>query len=278
MQKHWCFTVNNPTEEDGRLLHESFEAGNIEYVVIGHEKGEEGTPHIQGYLCLKVKLRMTGVKKMLPRAHLEGMKGTPQQASDYCKKEGNWQEYGTLPMANGKKGGLATKERYATAKRLAIEGNLDAIDEDIYIKHYTTLKKIRMDHMEAIPAMPDVTGVWYHGITGAGKSTRAREEFPNYFLKAANKWWDGYDNQDNVILEDLDKTHHVLGHYIKLWADKHDFVCESKGHSMRIRPKNFIITSQYEINDIWPDVETRAALHRRFRIVHVLRTPAMVLM
>lgn len=40
--KYWCFTINNWTEIDvPKFL-------NMEYLVFGREKGEDGTPHLQG--------------------------------------------------------------------------------------------------------------------------------------------------------------------------------------------------------------------------------------
>jgi len=44
---------------------------------------------------------------------------------------------------------------------------------------------------------------WYWGPTGTGKSKTARETAPDAFLKTNTKWWDGYDQQDDVLLEEL---------------------------------------------------------------------------
>lgn len=39
--KHWCFTINNYDEEEQVPAPE-----DVEYIVMGKEVGEDGTPHI----------------------------------------------------------------------------------------------------------------------------------------------------------------------------------------------------------------------------------------
>lgn len=128
--------------------------------------------------------------------------------------------------------------------------------------------------MSAVPQRPDVTGLWYYGPSGSGKSRAARDLFPGYYLKACNKWWDGYQDEANVIIEDFGPEHHVLGHHLKLWADRYDFIAECKGDSVRIRPQRIIVTSQYSIEQIFGDRETVAALLRRFSVRRFGEIPA----
>lgn len=104
-KKHWCFTINNWTAEELDQIVEGLTRDDgvqiWEYLVVGREEGENGTPHLQGYGILKTKLRLRNVK-LLPgfaRAHLESARGTPKQASDYCKKEGDFEEFGDLPVS-----------------------------------------------------------------------------------------------------------------------------------------------------------------------------------
>jgi len=101
--KHWVFTLNNYTEDDFQTLCDTAE--NYEYLVFGREVGEQGTPHLQGYVVLKQKLRLANVKALAPfgNAHLEIKRGSPKKAADYCKKDGNFEEYGTFPAEQGKR-------------------------------------------------------------------------------------------------------------------------------------------------------------------------------
>jgi hypothetical protein len=53
---------------------------------------------------------------------------------------------------------------------------------------------------------------------------------------------------------------------LKEWSDHYPFQAEVKGSSMVIRPKIFVVTSQYKIEDIFTDPETVSALQRRFQV------------
>lgn len=92
--KYWVFTINNYTEDDERRLG-GLHPEQADYLVYGYEQGEEGTPHLQGYIELKKRARLPGAKRIVgPRAHLETRRGTGSQASEYCKKDGNYKEFG----------------------------------------------------------------------------------------------------------------------------------------------------------------------------------------
>lgn len=264
--KHWCFTLNNYNEEDRKAI---LAWEHTSYCIVGKEVGDSGTPHLQGYVRFKTKKRFTALKKLLPTAHWEVAKGNPRQNYEYCSKEGDFEETGELPIS---KAGKTCQERYAHAWQCAVEGNLDDIDPDIRLRHYRTLQQVMCDHMEPIPRLPETSGMWIFGPTGSGKSTLARkigEEAGGYYLKACNKWWDGYAGEDVVIIEDIDPNHACLGHHIKLWCDSHDFIAEKKGTSIRIRPKKVIITSQYPIEAIFTDYETQQAIARRCEVQFV---------
>lgn len=82
--KNWCFTINNYHPDDMEKLEVMFNHGHFNYLVYGEEVGEEGTPHLQGYVQMKKKMRLAQVKKFIsPRAHLQNSRGSPEQASAY---------------------------------------------------------------------------------------------------------------------------------------------------------------------------------------------------
>lgn len=82
--KNWCFTLNNYSDQDITDLKTKF--GSNEFL-FGEEVGENGTPHLQGFVCFDKKARPlegTFSKKI----HWEKMKGTKKDNIKYCSKDG----------------------------------------------------------------------------------------------------------------------------------------------------------------------------------------------
>lgn len=264
--KRWCFTVNNYTNDE----HDAILEWDAKYLVVGKEVGENNTAHLQGYVVFKKNMRLPAVKKLQGRAHWEIARGTSQQAADYCKKDGNFQEAGELPDTAASAGGSKNAERWEHAVKRAREGRIDEEDfpADIYLKYYRTLKEIAKDHMSKPDDVEECTGVWLYGEPGVGKSYKARQDYPDSYLKMQNKWWDGYQGEDTVILDDFDCKE--LGHHLKIWADRYSFVAETKGGAICIRPKVFVVTSNYPPDHFDWDDEMKAAIKRRFKVIHVM--------
>lgn len=96
--KRWCFTLNNYTDGEVELLDQLLQSDHVSYGVYGFETGESGTPHLQGFIIFEQEKRLAQVKRIVSeRAHFEVARGTPVQAADYCKKDGDFKEYGTCP-------------------------------------------------------------------------------------------------------------------------------------------------------------------------------------
>jgi len=264
VSRAWTFTLNNYTPEDLTSL----EAYPCVYIIYGREVGASGTPHLQGYIYNKHEKSLNTLRKLSGRAHWEIAKGSPQDNYNYCSKDGDFTERGTLPKTKRQQG-EAEQERWKKAKESAISGDLSSVPDDIFVRYYRTLKEIAKDHMAKPEDACDLTGIWIHGPAGCGKSRRARLEYPGAYFKMCNKWWDGYQSEDHVIIDDLDKKHDVLGHHLKIWSDRYSFLAETKGGALFIRPKTIVVTSQYSIEEIWPDQETRDALHRRFAVTNM---------
>lgn len=265
--RNYCFTVNNYSEEDESQCYAMAWEWNIKYIVVGREYGELGTPHLQGLVCFKDAKTLSAVKKLFPTAHFEEMRGTFEQASDYCKKEGDFFEWGILPMDQQRKGEKG-REWYQEQLKAVSEQRYFDVDPAYLIANFNGLHKAAS--LLYPPKLLDTEQKmeWYYGASGTGKSRRAREENPGAYLKMCNKWWDGYTGQEVVIIEDFDVDHKVLCHHLKIWADRYPFPAEVKGGKIDIRPKKIIVTSNYHPGMIWEKETDLQPILRRFRVTY----------
>ena len=220
------------------------------YLVVGKEVGENQTPHLQGFIYYENPRSFKSMKKLLLRAHIEPAKGTPLQASDYCKKDGNFYEYGKLPN-QGKRTDLdevrdivkttgSMREVVMTAKsyqsvRMA----------EIMLKFYEPKRDWE----------PYVK--WYFGSTCVGKSRQARLDFSGqdyYTTMADGKWFEGYDGQENVIIDDFRED---FMPYKKLlqFLDRYEYRVETKGGSRQLRARNITITCPSHPNELFKNID-----------------------
>lgn len=268
--KNWCFTLNNYTEEEVSSVPTWLDKG-VRYVAYSKETGEEGTPHLQGFLCTTDNCRMSALKKLNIRAHWERMGGSIEQSVTYCSKAGSLIEFGSKPL-DRKQQALDQKVRYAMAIAKAESGKLDELKLDdpmLYTLHHSTYERIATKYMPRPEPLTGTCGYWIYGPPGTGKSRFAREQNPDFYDKLPNQWWDGYHGQKAVLIDDFGKFKPHLGDFFKRWADRYPFTAEIKGGTVNIRPEHFIVTSNYSIEEIWEDEVTREALNRRFKVLYV---------
>lgn len=96
--RRWCFTLNNFVGDDEARLRNFVNDNPTSYLVFGRETGLSGTPHLQGFVVFPSNRRLAAAKRQIaPRGHFEIARGTSKQASDYCKKEGDFEEFGQVP-------------------------------------------------------------------------------------------------------------------------------------------------------------------------------------
>ena len=114
-QRHrsYAFTLNNYTVDE---MCKIIASRPTKYIIIGFEEGENGTPHIQGYIQFYNPIDFAVVKNMILRAHIEPAKGTPAQNIEYCSKDGEFYEFGDRPTDGGEHG---DKSKELTEKVIA---------------------------------------------------------------------------------------------------------------------------------------------------------------
>lgn len=261
--KGWCFTLNNPElSDDWELI--TLQAASS-YLVYGKERGEEGTLHYQGYVIFEHPRSLAQMKRVLSRAHLEARRGTHKQASDYCKKDGDFEEYGTLPQSAAE----TSKEMWKNIIKYAEEGNLEQIKEDYPAMYLRYLEKLRSLGRPTLSILPEITNEWWYGPTGTGKSRKLWRDYPTHYAKQLNKWWDGYENEDVVAIEEWAPKNECTASALKVWADRYPFPAEVKGGKInKIRPQKIIVLSNYAPEACFNNVEDLGPIRRRFKVIH----------
>ena len=264
--RYWLLTINDSDNGDSWTPPTSLPS-ELHWLTGQKEIGSNtNRPHWQLFASFKRAVRLAAVRKLFgTRIHAEPSRSTA--AETYVHKD-DTAIAGTRFSIGQKPFNRNSKTDWSLAKEKAKLGELENVPPDVYIKYYRTLKTIAMDHMTKPTDLPCVAGIWIHGPPGVGKSFFARNQYgPNLYIKGQNKWWDGYQDEPNILLDDFDCK--ALGHYLKIWADRYAFMAESKGYSRLIRPKNFIITSNYRPEDIFDDQALTNAIKRRFYFIYI---------
>lgn len=121
---------------------------------------------------------------------------------------------------------------------------------------------------------------WIWGPTGVGKSKSVNDNYPEHFKKSKEIFWDSYQFEDVVVLEDVDETWEDVLWELKVWADHYPFAAKIKHKpSIKIRPKKIVVTSNYTLEELMVrvfarkgvkhDPELIRALERRFKHVRM---------
>jgi Putative viral replication protein/RNA helicase len=234
--RRFCFTLNNYQPNDlGDMIQ------NLEYVyiVVGLETTTNGVPHYQGYVELESPTYFESIKKVMPRAHIEPCKGNQRQNIDYCKKSGNFKEFGT-PRQQGRRNDLRDLSMICERQR-----SLRAIVED---------EALSVQALKAVltlivgPQRMWYTEVrWFYGPSGTGKTRDAMQQFSSdpynlYFKSSGTKtWWQGYDGQPNVIIDDIRPEDFSFQYLLGLF-DRYPFTVECKGGSRQFLAEKIIVT------------------------------------
>lgn len=131
--KRWVFTLNNYTAGEEQSLADLLSSEHVDYGVFGRETGENNTPHLQGYLIWNESTTFARTKQLLgERFHIEVSRGSPKQALDYCKKDGDYDEFGDL-------GGKPQKEcQWTKLRDWCKEQNFMPTDADL-LEHFPAL-------------------------------------------------------------------------------------------------------------------------------------------
>jgi len=274
-----CWTLFDVTDEQYVILR-GLVPDKAKYVVFGRETcPDTGKKHLQGYFELSCRLRVTQLRKLLTvkkgdqSFHCEKRLGSPQQAADYCKKDGDFEEFGVITppgQGQGKRSDLDS-----------VKADLDAGDDmsTIADKHFACYLRYGKS-LAAYRQLKTPERTWQtlcivvYGCSNAGKSVWAANAFDEkpYFLKKGNNgcWWDKYEQQRVVVVDEF--TGWLQFNMFKTLIDNTPHTVDAKG-GYRIFNSQIVIFLSNDAPDSWwssgvinTDNDKRA-FNRRLHIV-----------
>jgi hypothetical protein len=139
------------------------------------------------------------------------------------------------------------------------------------LENYTDLKRRKLYRTEM------TTGTWYWGKTCVGKSHKAFENYSpetHYVMEAAdNGWWDGYQGEETVILNDFrgQIPYEEMLTLVDKWPKKVKRRCREPTPFIS---KHIIVTSSLHPEDVYNRRAERddiAQLKRRFKVVELTK-------
>lgn len=269
--KYWCFTLNNFTSTEVLTLRALGRSDETNYLVFGRETGASGTRHLQGYVEFKSKRRFNRVKTLIsPRVHLESRRGTGAQAAEYCQKDGDYEEYGSL--------GVTQQGRRTDLE--SVKAILDAGGSigDIAQSHFSQYLQYRRGLEEYVElknppsTRPDLKVYVLWGSTGVGKSRLAHHLFTGlgHVYDPSLRWFDGYRGEETVLLDDF-RGDGIPGHFLLRVLDIYPLRVPVKGSFITWNPSRIIITSNEE--PPWQFIRERDPLMRRIHGVFKIESP-----
>jgi len=249
--RNTCFTLNNWTE----IEKEEVKKWDCKYLIFGEEIGDNGTPHLQGYVEWKNPKRFTTLKKMNERIHWENRKGTSDQAAVYCTKGINIYEIGERSN-QGKRTDLDIVAEMIQDKTPMRE--IAKTQPSTYIKYnrgMNALKYILEDDRVEAPKV-----YWRWGTAGTGKTKYCIEKHPDHYIKDDTRWWDGYEQQEAIIIDDFDNEW-PFRNLLRL-LDRYKYQGQTKGGYVKINSPYIYITSEYPPTNYWRNNELKQILRR----------------
>ncbi|ADD62455.1 replication-association protein [Cyclovirus PK5222] len=268
--RRFCFTWNNYPDTAYEKC-ETFIQKFCKYGIVGEELAPTtGTPHLQGFCNLRKPTRFSTIKKHLDNSiHIEKANGSDEQNQAYCSKTGIFFEEGS-PTKQGQRNDL----------QLLVDdviGHPDIKTKDIaakypstFVRYFRGIKELQRVVHPVAERMFKTEVYYYWGPPGTGKSRRALEEAQatgngSIYYKPRGLWWDGYEQQDSVIIDDF-YGWIKYDELLKI-TDRYPYKVQIKGGFEEFTSKKIFITSNVDTDELYKfNGYNTAALERRLTV------------
>lgn len=251
-----------------------YDEKQMRYFISGKEECPETKRiHYQTYIYFYNAKSFDEVRKYFNKRniHIEITKGEPKENIAYCSKDEDYEEFGEMPN-QGKRTDLNDlADEISKGKKvddIALENPI------IFHQYGRTLNKLEDLALRKKWRTFMTEGVWIYGGTGTGKSHMAYENFhpdTHYNLVKDNGWWDGYTQQETVIINEYRGW--IPYDELLTMVDKWSYSVRRRGKEpMPFMSKKVIITSSLPPEEVYhnrADNDSIEQLLRRFTIINL---------
>jgi len=243
----FCFTWNNP---DGVPTLATF-GRNARYLIYGHEVGEGGTFHLQGFVYFRNARKFSSVLRALPEAHFEIARGSVDDNIAYCSKDGNWEEYGERPQ-QGRRSDLQEVANIVLDGGAIVQLAKDYPSQFIrYHRGILSLKRV-VSEARNWP----INFLIIVGPTRTGKSRAAAELSYSHiengvpvangvYWKPPGEWWDDYDGEHTVVWDEFFGGSCSFRTLLRV-LDRYPLLVPIKGGFAQFRSRRIVFTSNID--------------------------------
>ncbi len=264
--RRWCFVINNYTEDELNKIDDVVRVigHDVRYLVVGVEVGQEGTPHLQGYLETNKTQRRAAIVKIegLERAWVHAADGNKEKNFTYCTKDGNWREFGKpLPGKAGKRTDLE-----AVHEALTEGDGLREISQNFFptfVRYHGGLQRY-LDLNLQPSTRSNMKILWFWGPTGSGKTSllkwwlnkHEQDGLTGYWLQTSptSTWWTGYAGEQVVLMDEVRRSWFPHGTALRIF-DRNPYRVPIHGGNVPLNCEYMLVSSNkpphmmYEIDD-----------------------------
>lgn len=199
----WSITINNPTIEEIEFFskYSDAECTHSKYQI---EKGEKGTPHLQGCIYYKNARQFKTVKHAFPRANIQPARDYDRLVT-YCSKEDTRISPGLESGVKPTKGRRTDLEEVANKIRSGSSPSSIASEHpDMFIKYHKGIFALSNELQQHRTTKS--VNTWICGKAGVGKTKYVFDHHNrnDIYVKDGTMWWDGYKNQSVILIDDFD--------------------------------------------------------------------------
>lgn len=260
------------------------------FCVFQEEVGDQGTPHIQGYVQFGRQVEPKALTTALRKQGFDGSvwtaaaRGSDEENVAYCTKEEGrlggpyWHNKDDRRTISGVKGGrndiLAIQKELKNGKTL---GELVCTEASAA----TVVRNLRgLQFMEANISPRRTTptlAIVLWGSTGTGKSTTARalaeyltgkRHFPVAYQKGSGLYFDGYRLGEVPIFDEMDGSR-CDPKFFNMLCDSQPMTVPIHGGSANFNSPFAVFTTNKHPSRWWPNAQTPGAVRRRMVILPV---------